>query len=55
MILQLFGFALVFLIFGIISVARKKKLLGWAFILLGILTGIIGWVVIYLYPQTLPF
>jgi len=55
MIIQLFIFALFFIVFGIISLIRKKKLIGFFFILLGILTFVIGAVVVYLYPHTLPF
>lgn len=55
MILQLFIFALFFIIFGIVTMFRKKKFLGVFFILLGLLTFAIGAVVVYLYPHTLPF
>jgi len=55
MIIQLFVFALFFIVFGIISLIRKKKLIGFFFILLGIMTFVIGAVVVYLYPHTLPF
>lgn len=55
MILQLFIFALFFIVFGVISVFRKKKLLGYLFILLGVLTFALGTFVVYLYPHTLPF
>jgi uncharacterized membrane protein HdeD (DUF308 family) len=55
MIIQLFIFALFFIVFGIISILRKKKFLGFFFILLGLLTFAIGAVVVSLYPNTLPF
>jgi len=55
MIIQLFIFALFFIIFGIIASFKKKKILGVFFILLGLLTFSIGAIVVYLYPQTLPF
>ncbi len=55
MILQLYVFALFFLVFGIISIVREKKLLGGMFILPAIFLSIVGTVVIVLYPQTFPF
>ena len=55
MILQLFIFALFFIVFGIILLVKKKKLLGWMFILLGIFLNAIALIVVMLYPQTLPF
>jgi uncharacterized BrkB/YihY/UPF0761 family membrane protein len=55
MILQLFVFAFLFAAFGIYSFVRRKRVLGWFFVLLGSLTAIIGWIVVTLYPQTLPF
>ncbi len=55
LILQLFVFALLFMGFGIYAVFRKKNFIGYTFILLGIFLSVIGLVVIYLYPHTLPF
>ena len=54
-ILQLFVFALFFIIFGGIAIRKKKAFLGWTFVLLGTFTAAIGLVVVLLYPQTLPF
>lgn len=55
LILQLFVFALLFFGFGVYAVFRKKNFVGFTFILLGVLLSVIGIVVIYLYPHTLPF
>jgi hypothetical protein len=55
MIIQLFIFALFFIGFGIFSIVRKRKFLGYFFILLGLLTFAIGAIVVKLYPHTLPF
>ena len=55
MITQLFVFSLFFLVFGIFSIIKKKKIIGALFILLGVFVLVIGLVVVYLYPQTLPF
>lgn len=55
MIIQLFVFALLFLILGIVFLIKKKKLLGWMFVLLAVFAFAIGFIVVYLYPQTLPF
>jgi len=55
MIIQLFIFAIFFMLFGAYLMIRRKKFLGVFFILLGLLTFAIGAVVVYLYPHTLPF
>lgn len=55
MIIQLFIFTILFLGFGVFSMFRKKKIVGWLFILLGIVALVIGVVVVSLYPHTLPF
>lgn len=55
MILQLFIFALFFIGFGIFSIIRKRKFLGFFFLLLGLLIFAVGAVVVTLYPHTLPF
>lgn len=55
MILQLFFFGLFFLAFGIFNFVKKKKLLGWFFLLLALFATIIGMIVVRLYPQTIPF
>jgi hypothetical protein len=55
MIIQLFIFGLVFFTFGVILLIRRKKVLGFMFVLLGIVSVIIGWIVVGIYPETLPF
>jgi uncharacterized membrane protein HdeD (DUF308 family) len=55
MILQLFIFAIFFLTFGIYNFTRRKKILGWFFVLLGVFALVIGWIVVRLYPHTMPF
>jgi len=55
MILQLFIFALIFIVFGLVAIFRKKKFLGYFFILLGLLIFAFGAIVVNLYPDTLPF
>lgn len=54
LILQLFIFALGFFGFGIFSFIRRKKFVGWLFVLLGVMLFIIATVVVIYYPQTLP-
>lgn len=55
MIVQLFVFALFFIIFGLIAFFRKKKLIGLVFILLAFMVFVLGLMVVYLYPQSWPF
>jgi len=55
MILTLFFLAIFFIIFGIISLYRKKYLIAVMFILLGILSFTVGAVAVYLYPHIMPF
>ena len=55
MILQLFIFALFFIGFGTFSVFRKKRLIGFTFILLGLMLFAIALVAIYFYPDKSPF
>lgn len=54
MMLQLMLFALFFIVFGLISVFRKKKFLGWSFILLGAMLMAVAVAVVWIYPQTSP-
>ncbi|MCF8234572.1 MAG: hypothetical protein K9G67_07060 [Bacteroidales bacterium] len=54
MIIQVFIFALLFLVLGIIFILKKKKLLGWMFILLFIFALAIGSIVVGLYPHLWP-
>jgi hypothetical protein len=55
MILQLFIFALAFIGFGVFSLFKKKKFVGWTFVLLGVMLLAVAFVTVYFYPQTLPF
>ncbi len=55
MIIQLFIFAIIFLVLGIVFISKKKKLLGWMFVLLSVFAFLIFFIVVSLYPQTLPF
>jgi hypothetical protein len=55
MIIQLFIFALVFIVIGILFWIRKKKVIGGMFFLLAILLSVVAAVVIALYPHTWPF
>jgi len=55
MIIQLFIFAFLFVAFGIFNFIKKKKILGWFFVVLGLFAFVIGAVVVSLYPHTLPF
>ena len=53
--LQLFIFALLFAGFGVFSMIRKKRVIGFMFILLGIMLAIVAWTVITIYPEKSPF
>ena len=55
MILQLFIFAFIFIVLGIVFMLRKKRVLAYLFFLLAVFAFVIGWIVITLYPNTLPF
>jgi hypothetical protein len=55
LMLQLFIFALLFLGFGIFSMFRGKKLIGFTFVLMGVMLAVLGLIVIYLYPEKSPF
>jgi len=56
MIIQLFVFAAFFIGFGIFLFFKKKKqFLAWLFILAGIVSFVLGYIVVSLYPHTLPF
>lgn len=55
MILQLFIFALAFFILAGVMFFRKKKVLGVLFIVLGVFALVIGSIVVWLYPDTVPF
>jgi hypothetical protein len=55
MILQLFVFAIAFAGFGVFSLFKKKKFVGWMFVLLGFMLLAVAFATVYYYPQTLPF
>ncbi len=55
MILQLFIFALVFIGFGVFSIFKRKRFVGWTFVLMGSLLLIVAVFVVFYYPQTVPF
>jgi hypothetical protein len=55
MILQLLIFSALFFILGIIMFLKKKKVLGYFFVLMGILGILLGVIVVKLYPYTVPF
>ena len=55
MIIQLFIWALIFIIIGILFFVKKKKLIGGMFFLLAILLSVVGAVAIALYPHIWPF
>ena len=55
MILQLFIFALFFIGFGIYALIRKKRIIGFMFVLLGLMTFAVAFMVVYLYPEKSPF
>jgi hypothetical protein len=55
MIIQLFIFSLLFFVVSVIGFIRKKKVIGFFFLLLGFFALLIGGIVVYLYPHTVPF
>lgn len=55
MIIQLFIFALIFIVIGILFFLKKKKLAGGMFFLLAIFLTVVGIVAIALYPHIWPF
>jgi hypothetical protein len=55
MIISLFVLALFFIVFGLISLAKKKKIIAWFFLALGVMSTVVGLVAVYLYPHILPF
>jgi hypothetical protein len=55
MILQLFIFGFLFLVLGLFFYFKKKKILGYMFVLLAIFAVAIGLIVVNLFPHTLPF
>jgi len=55
MIITLFILGLISIFIGIWSAFRKKAILAFFFIFMGIVLALVGWIVVYLYPSTLPF
>ncbi len=54
MILILFIIGSVFIIFGVVNLAKEKMMLARLYLFVGIILFFLGYVVIHLYPQTLP-
>jgi hypothetical protein len=55
MIITLFILGLISIFIGIWSGFRKKAILAFFFIFMGIVLAVVGFVAVYLYPHTLPF
>jgi uncharacterized membrane protein HdeD (DUF308 family) len=55
MIITLFILGLISVILGVWSGFKKKAILAFFFIFMGIVLVLVGWVVVYLYPHTLPW
>lgn len=55
MMLQMFIFAAFFMGFGLFSIFRRKRLIGFTFVLLGLMILAVAWVVISIYPDKSPF
>lgn len=55
LIVQLFVFATFFIVFGLISFLRKRKLIGITFALLGAMLFAIASFAVYFYPDKWPF
>lgn len=55
MIIQLFVFALIFFVIGVLFFIKKKRLLGGMFVLLALFLGVVGAVAVALYPHIWPF
>lgn len=53
MILTLFIVSLFFILLGVFNFIKKKPVLGWFFLLLGIMGFALGVVVVWLYPNTI--
>jgi hypothetical protein len=54
MILQLFIFAILFILFGLYTLYRKKWLVGSMFVLMGILLFVVASAVVIIYPDKWP-
>jgi len=55
MIIILFIYSLIFIALGLFFIIKKKKILGWMFILLAIMLAIVGIAAIAIYPHICPF
>jgi len=55
MIITLFILGIISVLIAIYSLIKKKGILAFFFIFMGIVLAGVGWVVVYLYPNTLPF
>lgn len=55
MLIQLFVFALFFAGFGLFAIIRKKRLIGFTFLLLGFMLFSVAIIAVYLYPDKSPF
>jgi len=55
MIIGMFIYAFVSFALGIYSIIKKKAILAFFFIFMGIILGVIGWVAVYYYPHIMPF
>lgn len=55
MIITLFILGLIAVLLGIWSMFRKKAILAFFFIFMGVILSLVGCLVVYLYPHTLPF
>lgn len=54
MIITLFIIGLAAIVFGIYNIAKEKNLFAVFFLFMGITLIAIGYIVVHLYPQTLP-
>lgn len=55
MIIGMYIYALISFLLGIYSIYKKKGILAFFFIFMGIILGVTGWVAIYYYPHIMPF
>lgn len=55
MIIQLFIFAFLFLGFGVYAIIKKKKLVGFTFVLLAFMLLAIATMAVIMYPHIMPF
>jgi hypothetical protein len=55
MIIILFIYSLIFIALGLFFILKRKKILGWMFILLAIMLAVVGIAAIAVYPHIWPF